>query len=379
MLAALLPDIYIYRRYLRHRFDLGLWQRLLWWLPGAAMVALTLVYAMIDNFAPDNLTWFNIYLFMLGLVVVPKVLFVLSSLMGRLVRRVLGLRRNWGNYVGLLLVLGQLYVLFTGSMIGTDRLAVNEVTIEFDDLPAAFDGYRIAQFSDIHLGSMRTELLERAVAEINKQHPDLIAFTGDIQNMRPQELTRFAPVLARLKAKDGVYSVLGNHDYSQYMPKLDEAHKQANERLTRSFQTSIGWNLLLNDNRIIRRSADSIVVAGEENDGRPPFPQKADLGKTLRGISAQSFVVMLQHDPSAWRRSILPKSKAQLTLSGHTHGGQASFFGWRPTELLGREDAGLYREGNRALYVSTGLGGFVPFRFHMDPEVVVITLKKSRN
>lgn len=379
ILAALLPDIYIYRRYLRHRFDLGLWQRLLWWLPGAAMVALTLVYAMIDNFAPDNLTWFNIYLFMLGLVVVPKVLFVLSSLMGRLVRRVLGLRRNWGNYAGLLLVLWQLYVLFTGSMIGTDRLAVNEVTIEFDDLPAAFDGYRIAQFSDIHLGSMRTELLERAVAEINKQHPDLIAFTGDIQNMRPQELTMFAPVLARLKAKDGVYSVLGNHDYSQYMPKLDEAHKRANERHTRSFQTSIGWDLLLNDNRIIRRSADSIVVAGEENDGRPPFPQKADLGKTLRGVSAQSFVVMLQHDPSAWRRSILPKSKAQLTLSGHTHGGQASFFGWRPTELLGREDAGLYREGNRALYVSTGLGGFVPFRFHMDPEVVVITLKKSRN
>ena len=378
-MAALLPDIYIYRRYLRHRFDLGLWQRLLWWLPGAAMVALTLVYAMIDNFAPDNLTWFNIYLFMLGLVVVPKVLFVLSSLTGRLVRRVFGLRRNWGNYAGLLLVLWQLYVLFTGSMIGTDRLAVNEVTIEFDDLPAAFDGYRIAQFSDIHLGSMRTELLERAVAEINKQHPDLIAFTGDIQNMRPQELTRFAPVLARLKAKDGVYSVLGNHDYSQYMPKLDEAHKRVNERLTRSFQTSIGWNLLLNDNRIIRRSADSIVVAGEENDGRPPFPQKADLGKTLRGVSAQSFVVMLQHDPSAWRRSILPKSKAQLTLSGHTHGGQASFFGWRPTELLGREDAGLYREGNRALYVSTGLGGFVPFRFHMDPEVVVITLKKSRN
>ena len=147
---------------------------------------------------------------------------------------------------------------------------------------------------------------------------------------------------------------------------------------TRNFQTSVGWNLLLNDNCIVRRSADSIVIAGEENDGRPPFPRKADLSKTLHGISAQSFVVMLQHDPSAWRRSILPKCKAQLTLSGHTHGGQASIFGLRPTELLGKEDAGLYREGNRALYVSTGLGGFVPFRFHMDPEVVVITLKKSR-
>lgn len=378
ILAAILPDIYIYRRYLRHRFDLGLWQRLMWWLPGAAMIAVTLVYAMIDNFAPDNLTWFNIYLFMLGLIVVPKALFVISSLMGRLLRRLFKLRRNWGNYIGLVLVLGQLYVLFTGSMTGTDRLAVKQVTIEFDDLPSAFDGYRIVQFSDIHLGSMRTELMERAVVEINKQHADLIAFTGDIQNMRPQELTRFAPLLSRLRAKDGVYSVLGNHDYSQYMPKLDEAQKKANEMQTRNFQTSVGWNLLLNDNCIVRRSADSIVIAGEENDGRPPFPQKANLSKTLHGISAQSFVVMLQHDPSAWRRSILPKCKAQLTLSGHTHGGQASIFGLRPTEFLGKEDAGLYREGNRALYVSTGLGGFVPFRFHMDPEVVVITLKKSR-
>lgn len=378
ILAAILPDIYIYRRYLRHRFDLGLWQRLMWWLPGAAMIAVTLVYAMIDNFAPDNLTWFNIYLFMLGLIVVPKALFVISSLMGRLLRRLFKLRRNWGNYIGLVLVLGQLYVLFTGSMTGTDRLAVKQVTIEFDDLPSAFDGYRIVQFSDIHLGSMRTELMERAVVEINKQHADIIAFTGDIQNMRPQELTRFAPLLSRLRAKDGVYSVLGNHDYSQYMPKLDEAQKKANEMQTRNFQTSVGWNLLLNDNCIVRRSADSIVIAGEENDGRPPFPQKANLSKTLHGISAQSFVVMLQHDPSAWRRSILPKCKAQLTLSGHTHGGQASIFGLRPTELLSKEDAGLYREGNRALYVSTGLGGFVPFRFHMDPEVVVITLKKSR-
>lgn len=378
ILAAILPDIYIYRRYLRRRFDLGLWQRLMWWLPGAAMIAVTLVYAMIDNFAPDNLTWFNIYLFMLGLIVVPKVLFVMSSIMGRLLRRLFKLRRNWGNYIGLVLVLGQLYVLFTGSMTGTDRLAVKQVTIEFDDLPSAFDGYRIVQFSDIHLGSMRTELMERAVVEINKQHADLIAFTGDIQNMRPQELTRFAPLLSRLRAKDGVYSVLGNHDYSQYMPKLDEAQKKANEMQTRNFQTSVGWNLLLNDNCIVRRSADSIVIAGEENDGRPPFPQKANLSKTLHGISAQSFVVMLQHDPSAWRRSILPKCKAQLTLSGHTHGGQASIFGLRPTELLGKEDAGLYREGNRALYVSTGLGGFVPFRFYMDPEVVVITLKKSR-
>lgn len=375
ILATILPDIYVYRRYLRRRFDLTAWQHLLWWLPGAAMIAVTLTYAMIDNFAPDNLTWFNIYLFMLGLIVVPKVLFVLSSLAGRLARRVLGLRRNWGNYVGLVLVLGALYVLFTGSMAGTDRLRVRRVTIEFADLPPAFDGYRIAQFTDAHLGSMQTELLSRAVGEMNSMRPDMIVFTGDLQNMRPQELPRHAPVLARLRAKDGVYSVLGNHDYTQYVPRLPEVRKRANERMTRSFEASVGWNLLLNDRRVIRRGGDSIVIAGEENDGKPPFPQKADLRRTLRGIGRRAFVVMLQHDPSAWRRSILPGSHAQLTLSGHTHGGQMSLFGLRPTELSGSPDAGLYAEGARRLYVSTGLGGFVPFRFHMDPEVVEITLK----
>lgn len=378
ILATLLPDIYVYRRYLRHRFDLVPWQRLLWWLPGAAMIAFTVVYSMIDDFAPANLTVFNAYLFMLGLVVLPKVLFVLSSLAGRLARRIFRLRRNWGNYIGLVLVLGELYVLFTGTMAGPDHLRVRRVTIEAAGLPRAFDGYRIVQFSDIHLGSMRAELLERAVTEMNSLHPDLIAFTGDIQNMRPQELTRYAPILARLHAEDGIYSVLGNHDYTLYVPKLSEEQKRQNESMTRDFQTSLDWNLLLNDRRILRRGQDSIVIAGEENDGRPPFPQKADIRRTLRGIAPSSFVVMLQHDPSAWRRSILPQSHVQLTLSGHTHGGQMSLFGLRPTELTGTEDDGLYREGDRALYVSTGLGGFVPFRFHMDPEVVEITLKAKK-
>ena len=349
--------------------------RLLWWIPGAAMMAVTLVYAMIDDFAPANLTLFNIYLFMLGLIVVPKLLFVLSSIAGRGVRRMTGGTRNWGNYFGLLLVLGQLYVLFTGSMTGTDRLRVRRVTISVPNLPKSFDGYRIVQFSDIHLGSMRSELLERAVEQMNRQRPDMIAFTGDIQNMRPDELMRYTSTLRRLHAKDGVYSVLGNHDYSEYVPKLPMRQRRHNEQLTREFHANVGWQLLLNDHRIIRRGSDSIVIAGEENDGLPPFPSKADLKRTLRGVSPRSFVVMLQHDPSAWRRSILPGSNVQLTLSGHTHGGQMSLFGLRPTNLTGREDDGLYQEAGRALFVSTGLGGFVPFRFNMDPEVVDITLR----
>ena len=379
ILATLLPDMYIYHRYVRRRFDLSWLWHVLWWLPGVAMIVCTVAYAMISDFAPDNLTWFNLYLFMLGLIVLPKVLFVLSSLVGRFLCHVLKLRRNWGNYVGLLLVLGELYVLFTGSMTGVDHLSVRHVTLEFADLPQAFDGYRIVQFSDAHVGSIRTELLQRAVAEINSLSPDAIVFTGDLQNKQPSEIQPYAATLRRLHSRDGVFSVLGNHDYSMYMPSLPHWLQQRNEQLTQQGETALGWTLLLNDRHVLRRGQDSIVIAGEENDGRPPFPKKADMNRTLRGISPSAFVIMLQHDPSAWRRSILPGCHAQLTLSGHTHGGQMSFFGFRPTKLSGSEDAGLYRDGSRCLYVSTGLGGFVPFRFHMNPEVVEITLRKSKH
>ena len=372
---TLLPDIYMYRRYVKRRLG-NVWARIAWWLPTLLIMVSTIGVSLTRDFAPHNLTLFNIYLFITALVVLPKLTFVLCSLAGRLARRMLKLRRNWGNYVGLVLVLAELYILFHGTMVGTDRLNVRQVTIEFDDLPKAFDGYRIAQFTDVHLGSMKDELMLRAVTAIDDMRPDLIVFTGDIQNMGPDELPRFAQTLKRLKAKDGVMSVLGNHDYSRYV-NLPPDEALRNERMTRDFETSVGWQLLLNDNRIVRRGSDSIVIAGGENDGRPPFPAKADLKKAMRGIHAKSFVVMLQHDPSAWRRHILPLTNAQLTLSGHTHGGQISLFGLRPTELVGKEDDGLYVEGKCKLFVSTGLGGFIPFRFYMNSEVVEITLKKT--
>lgn len=375
LLVTLLPDIYMYRRYVKRRLG-NVWARIAWWLPTLLITVSTIGVSLTRDFAPHNLTLFNTYLFITALVVLPKFSFVLCSLAGRLARRMLKLRRNWGNYVGLVLVLAELYILFHGTMVGTDRLNVRQVTIEFDDLPKAFDGYRIAQFTDVHLGSMKDELMLRAVTAIDDMRPDLIVFTGDIQNMGPDELPRFAQTLKRLKAKDGVMSVLGNHDYSRYV-NLPPDEALRNERMTRDFETSVGWQLLLNDNRIVRRGSDSIVIAGGENDGRPPFPAKADLKKAMRGIHAKSFVVMLQHDPSAWRRHILSLTNAQLTLSGHTHGGQISLFGLRPTELVGKEDDGLYVEGKRKLFVSTGLGGFVPFRFYMNPEVVEITLKKT--
>ena len=286
LLLTLLPDLYIYRRYLRWRFDMTLWMRLLWWVPGAAMIACTAAYSMMRNFAPDNLTLFNVYLFMLGLLIVPKVVFTLSSLAGLAVKRLLKLRTNWGNHTGLVLVLGWFYVLFMGTMVGPDQLHVKRVTLEFDSLPKAFDGYRIVQLSDMHLGSMKQEFAQRMVAQVNELHPDAILFTGDLQNMRPQELVRHAPTLVHLHPVDGIFSVLGNHDYADYVKTATAEQKRSMERMTRSFEASLNWDLLLNEHRILasRSRLDCDSRNGERRSSAVPLQSRLSQG-TARHIA----------------------------------------------------------------------------------------------
>ena len=267
------------------------------------------------------------------------------------------------------------YIFLYGTYIGFGKIEVNQLSFASKDLPKAFNGYRIVQFSDLHIGSYtgwREDILRRAVDSINAQQPDMIVFTGDLQNKTPDEITDHIALLSRLHARDGIYAVLGNHDYAEYLNGADEATKAANCRRTREIIESIGWTLLCNDHRVIRRGNDSIIIAGMENDGEGRFPQLGDIKKTLEGCEA--FTIMLEHDPSSWQRKILPQSHAQLTLSGHTHAMQFALFGWSPVQLKGGETVGLYREGHRALYVSKGLGGVIPFRFGATGEITVITL-----
>ena len=173
----------------------------------------------------------------------------------------------------------------------------------------------------------------------------------------------------------GTISVLGNHDYTEYI-KGDAKEKAAEEvRLINAEEKILKWTLLRNQNTEITSPAEeSIYVCGTENDGRPPFPNYSNYRKAMQGIGPNSFVIMLQHDPSAWKRSILAKTTAQLTLSGHTHGGQMQIFGWRPTSIRQQEDYGLYEQNGRYLYITAGLGGLVPFRLNMPNEIAVITL-----
>ena len=379
LFLILLPTLYIDLHYLRHR-RVSVSRRLLWWLPNILLLVFTLILASIPHFAPRETHVLNSYLLCLALWTIPSFVFFLCSVIGWGCCRLFRSRRNYGNLIGLLLVVGLWYVVIYGVTRGFTQLRVRHLTFSFPSLPAAFDGYRIVQFSDVHIGSysgIYFPLMQQAIDSIHAYHPDMVVFTGDLQNREPREILPHRQSLSKLHAKDGVFSVMGNHDYPLYIGGSDREKAQQLAQYQR-LQREMGWQLLLNSHAVIRRGADSIVIAGMENDGNGThFPQLGDIEKTLEGVTGNTFVVMLQHDPTSWQRKILPLSHVQLTLSGHTHAMQFSLFGWSPSSLIYRENSGSYTtDEGRAINVSSGLGGFIPFRFGVPGEIVVITLKK---
>lgn len=320
------------------------------------------------------------FFFIMGLVVVPLVFALLC--------RWLAPRRYWRRCAGACALLIWSLVLY-GHFVGFAQLEVRHIEFASADLPASFDGYRIVQFSDAHVGSYegsRQRLLQRVVDSINAQRADAIVFTGDLENLRPDELRPQLSILRQLHAPDGVFSIMGNHDYPTYLD-CDKRTKARMVQQTEQYERQVGWTLLLNEHRVLRRDSDSIVIAGMENWGTlKRMPRLGDVKKTLAGLHvthptpavSQPFILMLQHDPTAWRKKILPECHAQLTLSGHTHGGQFSLFGWSPSSFTYDVWGGWDREGSRAMYVSTGVGGLIPFRLNMPGEIVVITLRSKK-
>lgn len=383
LLLIILPFLYIDLRSSRKHHS---WRkRSLHWLPCMAMAVYTVWLAMEPHFIPDNDRIFILYgyLFLLGLVIIPMWIYIVCSLAGkacsmlvRKYRKTTRPARNYGSILGLSGIAAVWFVLFWGSFVGFNKLEVNHTEYASEELPEAFDGYRIVLFSDAHVGSYMKYndwLLQRAIDSINAQKPDLIVYTGDLQNIQPQELYPHIDVLASLKAKDGVFSVLGNHDYAEYVG-YDETMKAANCHETVSLERQMGWTVLLNEHRTIERDKAHIIIAGMENDGNGKnFPQRGDVPKTIEGIADGDFILMLEHDPSAWRRKIIPDGRTQLTLSGHTHKMQFSIFNWCPMSL-GKEFNGWYHEGRQSLFVTAGLGGLIPFRFGSTGEIVIITL-----
>lgn len=383
---TILPYWWIYRRYAKLR--LKGWNRLAYWLLPLLVIGYSTYLTLEPNFLPEQPVLIDIWFVMMAFLAVPQFVFTFCSAVGWACRRLRHGSRNWGKLVGLVLAVVAFFSFIYGFTWGFRKMEVKRFTVYVPDLPKAFDGYRIVHFSDIHLGSYygwRGNLPQRDIDSINAQHADLICFTGDIQNVMPSELTPYKSLLSSLKARDGVMSVLGNHDYSWYVGTDDEQEKRRIEQAVQRFERSLGWRLLMNEHVVLHRGGDSIYVAGTENYDKP---KRTQVARSLYGIRPGHFVLMLQHIPTQWREmwpsTINEKHGSkdsvlvapQLTLSGHTHAGQIRVLGLRPS-LFAPFDYGLYEREGCQLYTTSGLGGTVPIRIGATAEIAVITLRRK--
>lgn len=276
---------------------------------------------------------------------------------------------------------------FTGFLYGMLRgkydYRLHKATLYFADLPEAFDGFTITQLSDIHSGSFdNTEAVQRGIDLAKEQQSDLFVFTGDLVNNAAWEIEPYIGRFGQLKAPYGQYSILGNHDYGDYIEWASPEEKSANLEKLKQHHAALGYRLLLDENVVLEKGGQKISLIGVQNWGKG-FIQIGNLDKALEGVDKGAFKICLSHDPTHWEEKIrYHETPIHLTLSGHTHGAQ---FGvetdklrWSPVEYRYLDWAGLANEGNRYLYVNRGFG-FLAFsgRLGIWPEITVITLKRK--
>ncbi|MEM7085200.1 MAG: metallophosphoesterase [Bacteroidota bacterium] len=377
------------------------------WIHGAYVTFSVLVLGMFIyqlNYGAPNRTMnpWRMYTFGTFLVLFIPKLFVIVFMFGEdIIRLFVGLfsklggseesfyipsRRKFISTLALGIAAIPFGSLLIGMFKGKYNYKVLTYSLEFDDLPEAFDGYRITQISDVHSGSFdNEEKVAYGVDLINRQESDIIVFTGDLVNNMTAEMTRWKPLFSTLKARDGVYSVLGNHDYGEYMQWESKAAKDKNLEDLKTLQKDMGWDLLLNEHRTLERNGEQIKLIGVENWGQG-FKQAGDLAKASEGVAKTDFKVLMSHDPSHWKEQVKGNElNYHLTLSGHTHGMQygieiPGWFKWSPVKYRYEHWAGIYEEFGRYINVNRGFGfiGY-PGRVGIWPEVTVIELKKRRD
>jgi len=268
-----------------------------------------------------------------------------------------------------------------GIIKGVDELSINHVEIVSDRLPESFDGFKIIQISDMHLGSFKnTQLVEKGMAAVALQKPDLVVFTGDMVNNVADEAKPFVKFFQKLTPPFGMYTILGNHDMGDYRRWYKEGDKETNLVELQRLQKEMGFVMLRNTHAYIVKGNDSIALIGVDNWGEPPFKKYGDLKKAMLGIDTHLFSILLSHDPSHWIQEVVDKTHIDLTLSGHTHGFQFVFnlgnFRFSPVQWKYKQWGGLYQHNKQCLYVNTGFGfiGF-PGRVGVNPEITVFTLR----
>ena len=373
-------DVYICRRLRRNGYRWPAWFNAALAVLTAALATAVAVMPLGEATTSNSAFVTGQYmLYTFFALLAPKALGMLVYGIGRLIRQ------RWMAVCAFIVAALVFGIMWWGAIVTPGKIDVREVEMAFDNLPDAFDGYRIVQWSDAHLGTYngRTAIVERQIKAINDLHPDMICFTGDLVSRETAEALPYRDILASLHAPDGVFSVLGNHDYDNYVTWADERAKLADRKALCDLQTAMGWKLLNDDHVIIRRGGDQLVLIGTENFGDRPFEKRGNLAKAYSGLNDGNFKILLQHNPYAWRANTLTNSNIDLMLAGHTHAFQMMLtvgnWRWSPACFRYREWGGDYSEGDRHLYVNIGTGMVgPPMRIGATPEITVITLKKSR-
>lgn len=379
LLLLVLPALYLHFRYLHRQPRMRPWRILLWSM--TAILAAGTLWYISCGFQTGQPQWLTRLFFHLLLgVSIAQLGLTIGGLLSTLTKRISFLRRTM-TCIGIGLAAISLIITIMAYLFGNKRIEVKEYTFASKDLPEEFDGFRIVHISDLHLGTYGadTTRVNELIDKTLEQKGDIILFTGDLVNLESREALPFRQQLKRLTAPHGVYSILGNHDYAVYRNFEERDEQLADIEQLVILEKECGWTVLRNENAMIEKDSARIALIGVENDGKPPFPQLADIPKALKGLPTDAkFKIFMTHDPSHWRRNVLSESDAQLTLAGHTHGMQFKLGGWSPASWVYKEWGGQYYEGDRSIVVSIGLGlGAVPFRFGAWSEVCVITLKKS--
>ncbi len=402
-----LGDLYLWSSLRKKVFSYQAWLKIavsfVYWLP-LLMVAGMMIAAL---FVP-YINWDDVFrTYWLGFILVfytakiLPILFLLLADFVRVVERMFILTKKEGRtqvqeerkaisrsrflqYLGFLsggLVLGTMFV---GMFKWVYQFKVFKETIKLPNLPKDFGGFKIVQISDMHLGSWTLRKpLEQAVEMINEMDADIVLFTGDLVNYATKEAFRFEEILKRIKASKGIFAILGNHDYGDYVQWSSVEAKQENMDELYAFFDRVGWKLLNNENHIFKSSSGNLALIGVENWGaNPRFPKLGDIDKALEGTEKSDAKILMTHDPTHWEKVIIPEGyDIGLSLSGHTHGFQFGIeipgIKWSPAKWMYKNWAGLYRDetSGNYLYVNRGIGSIgYPGRIGILPEITLIEL-----
>ena len=369
------------------------------WMAIGILVYLNLLYVIFTTSSNSGQTsQFQMATGMMITILIPK-LFILTVLLGediiRFLQKIISLlgssptkpisgRRKFISQLALVLAAIPFTSFLYGIIQGRYNYKVLKYQLSFKDLPDTFDGFTITQISDIHSGSFTNkEKIQYGVNMINNQNSDLLLFTGDIVNNMASEMDNWIDMFGSLTAPYGKYSVLGNHDYAEYIRGISKEEKEQQFQEIKNIHPKIGFDLLCNENRTIEKDGQKISLIGVENWGKS-FKQAGNLSKASEGVNKEDFKILMSHDPSHWDAEVKQDDfNYHLTLSGHTHGLQMGieipgWFKWSPSKYVYKQWAGLYNESGRFINVNRGFGYHAfPGRVGIWPEITVIELKKG--